>query len=234
MAREMQSGEDQAPAPAQPAVRVVVRPFASSLPLGCFAFGVGNVLYAAFSLHWIPTSESSLLAIMLLVFVAPLELIPCFMAFLARDAGGATAMGIFSMAWVVQGIELLRSPSSSASPAAGFFLALLATCLLILTIASFPGKPLLGALLSVALLRSSAGAVVAFGVHRAAPTVAAVLGLLLGLFAFYSGLGFLLEDVYGKPLAMTFRRGDARAAMEGDAQLQMDRVYTEAGVRQQL
>jgi NAD(P)-dependent dehydrogenase (short-subunit alcohol dehydrogenase family) len=29
--------------------RIVVRPYASSLPLGCFAFGVGNTLMSVFS-----------------------------------------------------------------------------------------------------------------------------------------------------------------------------------------
>ena len=214
-------------------VRVTVRPIASALPLGCFAFGVGNVLLSAYSLHWLPVAESSLVALMLLAFVAPLELIPCILAYLARDTGGATAMGIFSMAWIVQAIELLRSPTLPPSPTDGLFLALLALCLAVLTAASFPGKPLLGALLTIAFLRSVTAAAVAFGVHPLAPA-AGILGLLLAAFGFYSGLGFLLEDVRGTPLAMTFRRGAAKAAMEGNMQHQIERLFTEAGVRQQL
>ena len=150
-------------------VRVTVRPIASALPLGCFAFGVGNVLLAAFSLHWLPLAESSLVAFILLAFVAPLELIPCILAYLARDTGGATAMGIFSMAWIVQAIELLRSPTQPPSPTAGLFLALLALCLAVLTAASLPGKPLLGILLGIALLRSVAAATVAFRRPRPRP-----------------------------------------------------------------
>ena len=214
-------------------LRVTVRPIASALPLGCFAFGVGNVLLSAFALHWLPLDESSLVALILLVFVAPLELIPCLLAYLARDTGGATAMGIFAMAWVVQALELLRAPAQPPSHTAGLFLALLALCLAVLTIASFPAKPLLGALLLIALLRSAAAAMVCFGLHAVAPT-AAVLGLLLAAFAFYSGLGFLLEDIRGSSLPMTFRRGDAKTAMEGDMEKQIERVFTEAGIRQQL
>ncbi len=223
-----QQGREQ-----QNMVRVTLRPIASALPLGCFAFGIGNVLLSALSLHWLPLAESSLVASILLAFVAPLELIPCILAYLARDTGGATAMGIFSMSWIVQAVELLRSPTQPPSPTAGLFLALLALCLAVLTAASFPAKPLLGVLLSIALLRSAAAATVSFGVHAVAPT-AAILGLLLAAFAFYSGLGFLLEDVRGAPLPMTFRRGDAKAAMEGDMHHQIERVFTEAGVRQQL
>ena len=231
--QDQQKEQDKQQQDQQKMVRVTVRPIASALPLGCFAFGVGNVLLAAFSLHWLPLAESSLVAFILLAFVAPLELIPCILAYLARDTGGATAMGIFSMAWIVQAIELLRSPTQPPSPTAGLFLALLALCLAVLTAASLPGKPLLGILLGIALLRSVAAATVAFGVHGLDLT-AGFLGLLLAAFAFYSGLGFLLEDVRGTPLAMTFRRGDAKAAMEGNMQRQIERLFTEAGVRQQL
>ena len=217
----------------QKMVRVTVRPIASALPLGCFAFGIGNVLLSAFSLHWLPMAESSLVASILLAFVAPLELIPCILAYLARDTGGATAMGIFAMSWVIQALELLHSPAQPPSRTAALFLALLALCLVILTLASLPGKPLLCVLLSIACLRSLAASSVAFGAHALAPT-AAVLGLLLATFAFYSGLGFLLEDVRGTSLPMTFRRGAAKAAMEGDMHQQIERIFTEAGVRQQL
>lgn len=217
----------------QKMVRVTVRPIASALPLGCFAFAIGNVLLSAFSLHWLPVTESVLVAGILLVFVAPLELIPCILAYLARDAGGATAMGVFAMSWVVQAFELYRSPTQPPSPTAALFLAMLAFCLAILMLASLPGKPLLCVLLSIAFLRSVAASVVAFGVHALAPT-AAILGLLLAAFAFYSGLGFLLEDVRGTSLPMTFRRGAAKAAMEGDMHQQIERIFTEAGVRQQL
>ena len=40
-------------------VQIVLRPYASSLPLASFAFGVGNVLYSAFLLHWIPVGRGA-------------------------------------------------------------------------------------------------------------------------------------------------------------------------------
>lgn len=218
----------------QAITRVVLRPYASALPLGSFAFGVGNVLLSAFALHWIPLAEANVVAIMLLAFVAPLELIPCFMAFLSRDAGGATAMGIFASAWTVQGLLLLKPNPTALSPAMGIFLVLLAIFLAILAVVTFAGKPLLGVLLVIAVLRTIGACLVQFGVGSPMDVIAAGLGLLLSAFAIYSGLGFLMEDVKQKPLAMTFRRGQAKAAMEGDLQHQLKRVSTEAGVRQQL
>ena len=96
-------------------VQIVLRPYASSIPLASFAFGTGNALYSAFLLHWIPGSETRVLAYMLLAFVAPLELAPSLMAFLARDSGGATAFAIFGAAWVVQGLTLLGGPPPAIS-----------------------------------------------------------------------------------------------------------------------
>ena len=125
-------------------------------------------------------------------------------------------MGVFAAAWVVQGIELLIGGPGSNSIAMGVFLLLLALILIVLTVVTFPGKPLLGVLLTIAILRSSGGAMVQFGFGGEAITFAAWTGLLLAAFAIYSGLGFLMEEVKQRPLAMTFRRKEAKAALEGD------------------
>lgn len=219
---------------ARDVIRVVVRPYASALPLGCFAFGVGNALTSALYLHWIPATDLPILAIMFLAFVAPLELIPCIMAFLSRDTGSATAMGIFSAAWVVQGIKLLSAGSDSPSPALGIFLLFLAVFLAILAFVTFSDKPLLGVLLTLAMLRSIGASLLQFGLSGGLGVTTAVLGLLVSAFSLYSGLGFLMEDIKQKPLAMTFRRGEAKAALEGDLQHQLHRAIREAGVRDQL
>jgi hypothetical protein len=218
----------------QVCIRVVVRPYASALPLGCFAFGVGNALVGALGLHWIPGADTREVAVMLLAFVAPLELVPCFFGFLSRDAGSATAMGIFAASWVVQGIRLLGPTADSDSPAVGIFLFMLAVFILILAFVSFAEKPLLGVLLVVALLRSVGAALVHFGIHGAVDVTTAILALILTVFSVYCGLGFLMEDIKQLPLPMMFRQGKAKAAMEGDLQYQLKRVSREAGVRQQL
>jgi succinate-acetate transporter protein len=219
---------------AQGAVRIVVHPYASALPLGCLAFGIGNALLGAFILHWIPLSDTPVFAVMLLAFVAPLEAISCVMAFLSRDSGAATAMGIFASAWIVLGVQLLISNPSVLSPVTGMFLLLLALCLAILARVTFPGKPVLGILLSVAILRSIGAALAQFGIRGSVDVVTATLGFVVALLAFYSAAGLLLEDIKGRPLTMTFRRGPAKAALDGDLQEQMTHIANEAGVRQQL
>ncbi|MGM0348881.1 hypothetical protein [Streptomyces sp. Adlamb9] len=66
--------------------RIMLRPLASSLPLGFFAFGTGSVLLSAEQLHWVPTAQTASLMLLILVFVVPLELLAGTLAFLAREA----------------------------------------------------------------------------------------------------------------------------------------------------
>ena len=214
-------------------VQIVLRPYASSIPLAAFAFGVGNALISAYQLHWIPASEASLLAIVLIAFVAPLELVPAVMAFLTRDGGGATSYAIFGSVWLVQGIGLwLRVPAQSHTMAA--FLMCLVVCLLLLTVVTLRGKPLLGAILIVASLRTAGSSVLALIDQPLISLLTGWVGLLLAALAFYSAFAFLEEDVTGKLSALTFRTGEARAAMEGSLEEQVKLLEREAGVRKQL
>ena len=215
-------------------VRIVLRPYASALPLGCFAFAIGNTLYSAFALHWIPQAETRTLATLLIGFVAPLELLPCIMAFLCRDTGAASAMGIFGFAWIVQGVGLLENASGAANIATGIFLLTLAVCLAVITTVTIGGKPMLGSMLIVAAVRSVFAALVEFGMHSWVSVTTAALGFAIAAIAFYAGLGLLLEDVRGVQLPMTFRQKDAQAAMQGNLEDQVEHLHREAGVRSQL
>ena len=214
-------------------VQIVLRPYASAIPLAAFAFGVGNALSGAYLLHWIPTSEASLLAIILLAFVAPLELVPSIMAFLPRDGGGATSYGIFGAVWLVQGVGLwVHAPAQSHTTA--IFLLCLTLCLLLLTAVTLRGKPLLGGILIVAAIRTTGAAAIARWDLPLISTLTGATGLLLAVLAFYSAFAFLEEDITGKISALTFRTGEAKAAMEGSLQEQIKSLESEAGVRKQL
>ena len=214
-------------------VQIVLRPYASAIPLAAFAFGVGNVMSAAYFLHWIPTSEASLLAIVLVAFVAPLELVPSIMAFITRDGGGATSYAIFGAVWLVQGVGLwTHAPAKSHTTA--LFLLCLALCLLLLTIVTFKGKPLLGAILIVAVVRTLGAAAVARWELPVVSSLTGWTGLLLAALAFYSAFAFLEEDVTGEISPLTFRTGEAKAAMEGSLAEQVKLLEREAGVRKQL
>ena len=91
------SGE---PAP-ETVTRIMLRPVASSLPPGFLAFGVGTVLLTALKLHWVPLPQtrSLMLLVLVLAFVAPLEILAGVFAFLARDSGAATGLTLLGAAW---------------------------------------------------------------------------------------------------------------------------------------
>ncbi len=214
-------------------VRIVVKPYASALPIGCFSFAIGNALYSAFLLHWIPESETKLLAVTLLAFVAPLESIACWMAFLSRDTGAATAMGIFAASWVAQGVQLYGF-GPGASPTTGVLLINLVLCLGIIFAVTIKGKPLLAIIICFAFLRTGAAAAVEFGFKGPVAVTAAVLGLIVTASSFYAGLALLMEDVKGRILPLTLRSADAENAMAGSFEDQMGHVANEAGVRHQL
>lgn len=214
-------------------VQIVLRPYASSIPLAAFAFGVGNALYGAYLLQWISHSESLLLAVILLAFVAPLELVPSIMAFLARDGGGATSFAIFGAVWIVQGLDLLMHVPQQSHTTAAFLLCLVVS-LLLLTAITFRGKPLLGVVLTVAAVRTCGAAALAVWDAPLIATLTGATGLLLAVLAFYSGFAFLKEDVTGELSALTFRTGEARSAMEGSLEEQTQSLESEAGVRKQL
>ena len=214
-------------------IQIVVRPYASSIPLASFAFATGNVLYGAFLLHWIPASEMTGIALMLLCFVAPLELLPSVIAFLARDTGGATAFAIFGASWVSQGMELLLH-LPERSRAGGIFDLCLAMCLVMLAIVTFPGKPLMGVVLAVAVVRTSLVGSLALVGGAGLELATGVTGMVLAGLAFYCALAFLEEDVTSRMSPLTFRTGAAKKAMTDGLDDQKDTITREAGVRKQL
>ena len=116
--------------------RIVLRPLGSSLPLGFFAFGIGVLLVGLLDLGALPEADAHQVALELLTFSAPLELIASVLAFLARDGGAGTALGIFGATWASQGVGLLTAPPGTASPVTGAMSLGLAVVLLALATAS--------------------------------------------------------------------------------------------------
>jgi hypothetical protein len=214
--------------------RIFVRPLASPLPLGFFAFGVGTALLSGVELQWLPASEKAIVATVLLGYVAPLELLACIFGFLSRDTGTATAMGIFGSGWVTLAISFLLAGLTSRSTTIGMFMTLDALAVISLAIASISPKPLLGILLFLAAARFALAGAVQFGGPESLKEPTGILGLVTGGFAFYGGLALLLEDVKQRTVLPIFRRGPAKQSIEGTLADQLQHLQGEAGVRQQL
>jgi hypothetical protein len=99
--------------------RIVLRPVASSLPLGFLAFGVGTILLTALELKRVPLAQASTLMVMVLAFVAPLQALAGILAFLARDSGAATALTMLGAAWTATALTVLRTPPGGTSTSLG-------------------------------------------------------------------------------------------------------------------
>src|SRR4051794_19746785 len=91
-------------------VEINLRPFASALPLGFFAFGIGMALLAGYDAGWIAVGEEKHLGMLLATFVFPLELLAAIFAFLGRDVFAATGLGLFSSSWLALGIAFASAP----------------------------------------------------------------------------------------------------------------------------
>lgn len=215
-------------------LRIVVRPYATALPLGFFSFGVGMLILAGLGNGWLPASQQHTAGILLAAFVFPLETIATVFAFLSRDAFGATGLGMFSSSWLTIGLAELSGPPGAPSRAIGLYLLGFAFMIAFLAVSAFLGKPLIGILLLLATARSALGGAYEFGAPHALEEAAAWIAVALFAAAAYGGLAFLLEDVRKESVLPLFRRGSSRESIEGDLAAQLQRIADEAGVRQTL
>jgi hypothetical protein len=226
-----ESAEDLVPGDA---VRIMLRPVASSLPLGFFAFGTGTVLLSALELHWAPGADSRQLMVMVLAFVVPLEAIAGIFAFLARDHGAATGLTLLAAAWAATALTIMGGPPGALSVPLAIFLLTLAPMMLVLFAASIPGKPLFGALLLAGGCRFALTGVYEATGTGGTETAAGWLGVPLAAFALYGGLALLLEEGARRTVLPLGRRGTARTSVEGGLAHQITDAGREPGVRRQL
>jgi succinate-acetate transporter protein len=232
---DVSAGAPEAPGPdAQAASRIMLRPIASSLPLGFFAFTGGTVLLSALELSWVPTAAGAQLAVLVLAFVVPLEALSGLFAFLSRDSGAATGLTTLSAAWAATAITLLREPPGGLSRPLAVFLLTLTPLMLVMAVASVQGKPAFGLLMVIGACRFALT-----GVYQATGSIpveqaAGWLGIPLAVFALYGGLALLLEESYQRMVLPVARRGRARTSLEGSFAHQVRQAEQEPGVRRQL
>jgi uncharacterized protein len=215
-------------------VSIFVRPLGSPVVLGFFAFAVGMFMLGVQSLHWVKASEYETVGFVLIAFVFPLELIAGVIAYFTRDTLAATVLSLFATSWLLLGILLATSPPHELNHAVGFFLFAFSSATLSLAIVAVTGKPLFSLLLTLSTARAILAGIYQFGAGQTVNGAAGVVALTLCAIAVYGGLALLFEDVLQETRLPVFRRGAARAAIEGDLRAQLRRLEGEAGVRQQL
>jgi succinate-acetate transporter protein len=203
--------------------RVVLRPIANPLPLGFLALAGGTLVVSGLQLGWLQPDEGQDVALILLAFVFPLQLVACVFGYLGRDVVAGTGMGLLSGTWLSIALVTLVSPPGSTSDALGLFLLLAATAMAVPASAAATGKLVPAAVLSTTVLRFAVTGVYELTGSGSWEDVAGIVGLALCAVAVYAALALALEDARHRTLLPVGRR---HAGHIGELR--------EAGVREQL
>jgi uncharacterized protein len=215
--------------------RIVLRPIGNPLPLGFLALAGGTLLVTGLQLGWLEPNEGKNVALILIAFVFPLQLLAAVFGYLGRDVVAGTAMGLLSGTWLSVALVMLTADKPGAtSDALGLFLLMAGLAMLVPASGAATGK-----LLAAAVLFTTAARFALTGLYQltAAGTwedAAGVVGLLLWAVAVYAAAALALEDAQRRTLLPVGRRGAGRAAVGGDLESQLAGLEREAGVREQL
>jgi uncharacterized protein len=202
--------------------RVILRPIGNPLPLGFLGLGGGTLLVSGLQLGWLDQSQGSDVALMLIAFVFPLQLIASIFGYLGRDVVAGTGMGVLAGSWLSVVRVKLTSPPGSTSDALGLLLLLSAAGLAIAAFAGASGKLVATAVLGTAAVRFACTGLYELTGSSTWEDVAGVVGLVLLALGVYAALAIALEDARRETVLPTGRRGAGRD------------VADEPGIRPQL
>ncbi|SEL95241.1 GPR1/FUN34/yaaH family protein [Blastococcus sp. DSM 46786] len=215
-------------------VRITLRPLGSAVPLGFFVFGTGMAVLGGIGLGWIPIPQVPQAGVLLLTFVAPLELIAAVFAFLSRDGLAGTGLGVFAGSWATVGVQYLVGRPGSTSVVLGLYLLTFAAVVLLLGVIATNGQLLLAVILFVAAVRTLLAGLYELPAATGLQTAAGTLSLAITVLAFYGAAALLLEDTAHRTVLPLGRRNQARTALDQPLAQQTEQLEQEAGVRRNL
>ncbi len=226
------------PAPgeqAAQATRIVLRPIASPFPLGFSALATASLLVAGSELGWLVSrSDRPLIAIVLVAFAAPLQLVACLFGFLGRDSSAATSFGVQAATWLVVGIARLQSAPGSVSHALGVLLCAASAWVALCALGSALGKLIPAAVLALVSLRFLLTGLYELTASRGIEHAAGIVGLVLVAASAYAILALEIEALQRRTVLPLLRRGSGEVAMDQSLHEQSRRIQHEPGVREQL
>lgn len=214
--------------------RIVLRPIASPLPLGFLGLFVGSLLVSALQLHWVPASQRHELAIGVLAFTVPVQLIACFYGFLCRDVVASTGLGVLAGTWATLGVNLVTSPPNATSPGLGILLVAAAGALLVPMVAALASKIVAALVLALAALRFAVTGGYELSAAPAWQYAAGVCGVVVAGLALYAAMAAEIDSAIQRSLLPLLRPTLGRRAISGHLAEQLDTLGREAGIRQQL
>lgn len=185
---------------------VFLRPIGSPLPLAFFALAVGTITLSGLQLGWIPDSQGNDVALVLIAFVFPLQIVAAVLAFLARDGSAGAGIGLIAGSWLVIGLVVLASPPGATSDALGVFLLALALQLAATAFSALASKTVAAAVIAGASIRFAVTAIYELS-GGGWESVAGIVGIALFVLAFYGGLAFELADAHQGESPLPLGRG---------------------------
>ncbi|MDQ3862332.1 MAG: GPR1/FUN34/YaaH family transporter [Actinomycetota bacterium] len=219
---------------AHAATRIFLRPIASPLALGFLALGGATLLLSGSQLGWFAPRETFYVALALIAFGAPLQLLCCIFGFLARDPAAATGMGVLAASWLTIGLIKLNSTPAATSTVLGVFLVFAGLALLVPAIGAAFGKLVPAIVLLTAAARFFLTGLYQLSANPSLQYAAGVVGLVLLGVALYAALALEIEDAWRKTVLPVLRVGAGKTAVEGSVEDQIEGAGHEAGVREQL
>jgi uncharacterized protein len=215
-------------------VQVMLRPLANPLPLGFLALGVATLLLSGVQLQWLPPEDAATVAVILFVFVAPLQLLASILGFLARDPVAGTGMGILAGTWAAVGLVTLRSPVGTTSHTLGLLLLVSAAAMLVPALGALEAKLFPAIVLATTALRFLLTGVYQLSGVTGWKVAGGVTGVVLCALALYAATAFMIEETSHRSWLRLGRRSSGRRAITGDLGQQLEHIASEAGVREQL
>lgn len=213
-------------------IRVSLRPVGTPLTLGFLALTFATTAFGAVELGWVSRAESHSMALAVLLFAVPLQLLAAVLGFLCRDTGAGTGMGLLAGTWAVTATLTLLAPPGAAGPALGTVL-LMAAALMLVPAVVAGHKLVAAAVMGLSAARFAVTGVAEATASSAWTTAAGAVGLLLAALALYAALAFALEDSRYRTVLPLLRHGTGKQALQGDAP-RFSRLSREAGVREEL
>lgn len=192
------------------------------------------VLLSCEQIDALNATQGRTIALILIGFVVPLQLITAIFSLLARDTVAGTALGLFTGAWLATALTMLSSKPGATSGALGVFLLTMSASLVVLLVGAAFGKAGLTIVIAAGVARFALTGLYQLTGSSALEHAAGIVGFALAGAALYAALATEIEDVRGGRGLPLGRRAKAAEALDAPFAKQLDQIEHEAGVRQQL
>jgi succinate-acetate transporter protein len=187
--------------------RTFLRPIGNPLPLGFLGLAGGTLIVSGLQLGWVDPSQGKDVALMLIAFVFPLQLLASIFGYLGRDVVAGTGMGVLAGSWLSIALVMLTSPPGSTSDALGLLLLLSGAGLAIAAGVGAASKLVATAVLGTAAIRFACTGMYELTASKTWEDIAGVVGLVLLALGLYAALAIALEESHRALVLPTGRRG---------------------------